>query len=198
MTTITDEMVEDGARAAFEIDWPKDNWTRFRPNDHVPTRYRNIACAALTAALSKLPPAPDCETIQTLLDLLNPLHGSLDEQTYDEKVQENFDAPRDREYDVRVTAQMERDLNQAICILESRKAESPSPPDRNAVIEECAKAAEAHKGSYAKKTNYKHIVRTASPEAIESIRDEERGEDIASEIIARTIRALKTNPGNAA
>lgn len=37
--------------------------------------------------------ALDAETIQTLLDLLNPLHGSLDEQTYNEKIKENFDAP---------------------------------------------------------------------------------------------------------
>ncbi len=62
----------------------------------------------------------DKETIQTLLDLLNPLHGSLDEQTYDERLKENFDAPRDREYDVRVTAQQERDLTQAVVILEMR------------------------------------------------------------------------------
>jgi hypothetical protein len=62
----------------------------------------------------------DIETIQTLLDLLNPLHGSLDRQTYDEKVKANFDAPRDAEYVVDITAQMERDLTQAVCILESR------------------------------------------------------------------------------
>lgn len=60
------------------------------------------------------------DTIQTLLDLLNPLHGSLDEQTYDEKVREGFDGSPDAEYDVRVTAQMERDLSQAVCILENR------------------------------------------------------------------------------
>jgi hypothetical protein len=64
----------------------------------------------------------DAETIQTLLDLLNPLHGSLDKQTYDEKMREEFDAPRDREYEVTVTAQQERDLNQAVLILEDRKA----------------------------------------------------------------------------
>ena len=65
--------------------------------------------------------ALDAETIQTLLDLLNPLHGSLDEQTYDDKVRENFDAPRDAEYEVKVTAQMERDLTRAVCILENCK-----------------------------------------------------------------------------
>ena len=63
----------------------------------------------------------DADTIQTLLDLLNPLHGSLDRQTYDERVRQNFDAPRDSEYDVVVTAQMERDLTQAVMILEDRK-----------------------------------------------------------------------------
>lgn len=65
MTTITEKMVEGGARAAFKVDWPKDNWTRFQPDDHVPTRYRNIARAALTAALSKLPPEPQWQPIET-------------------------------------------------------------------------------------------------------------------------------------
>ena len=60
------------------------------------------------------------EDIETLLALLNPLHGDLDKQTYDEKVSLCFDAPRDHEYAVTVTAQQERDLNQAILILESR------------------------------------------------------------------------------
>jgi hypothetical protein len=64
----------------------------------------------------------DRETIQTLLDLLNPLHGALDRQTYDEKVRENFDAPRDAEYEVTITAQQERDLTQAVMILENRRA----------------------------------------------------------------------------
>ena len=64
----------------------------------------------------------DVETIRTLLDLLNPLHGALDEQTYDTKLRENFDAPRDAEYAVNVTAQQERDLTQAVLILENRLA----------------------------------------------------------------------------
>jgi hypothetical protein len=63
------------------------------------------------------------ETIQTLLDLLNPLHGSLDRQTYDDKVKANFDLPGDAEHDVTITAQQERDLTQAVCILESRLRE---------------------------------------------------------------------------
>lgn len=62
----------------------------------------------------------DRETIQILLDLLNPLHGSLDKQTYDEKIKENFDAPADCEYAVNVTAQQERDLTQAVLILQDR------------------------------------------------------------------------------
>lgn len=65
----------------------------------------------------------DAETIQTLLDLLNPLHGEIDRQTYDEKVRENFDAPADAEYNVDITARMERDLTQAVLILEDRKAQ---------------------------------------------------------------------------
>lgn len=62
----------------------------------------------------------DRETLETLLALLNPLHGSLDRQTYDEKVRENFDAPDDAEYAVTITARQERDLTQAVCILEAR------------------------------------------------------------------------------
>lgn len=69
----------------------------------------------------------DRETIQTLLDLLNPLHSSLDLQTYDDKVKENFDAPRDAEYNVNVTTQMERDLTQAVCILEDRLKQAREP-----------------------------------------------------------------------
>lgn len=65
----------------------------------------------------------DRETTKTILDLLNPLHGSLDRQTYDEKVKADFDAPRDAEYNVDITAQQERDLTQAVCILESRLRE---------------------------------------------------------------------------
>lgn len=67
--------------------------------------------------------APDFthrETLLTLLQLLNPIHSSLDKQTYDDKVKEGFDAPPDAEYGVNVTAQQERDLTQAVCILESR------------------------------------------------------------------------------
>ena len=62
----------------------------------------------------------DHDTIKILLDLLNPLHGSLDRQTYDEKHRANFDAPDDAEYNVDITAQQERDLCQAVMILESR------------------------------------------------------------------------------
>ena len=64
----------------------------------------------------------DLETIQTLLDLLNPLHGSLDEQVYDDKLRENFDAPRDYEHHVMVTWGQESDLTQAVRILEDRRA----------------------------------------------------------------------------
>jgi hypothetical protein len=68
----------------------------------------------------------DRETIQTLLDLLNPLHGSLDRQTYDE----SRDDPGDAEYAVTITAQQERDLTMAIIILENRlRVLSRSDPD---------------------------------------------------------------------
>ena len=59
---------------------------------------------------------------------------------------------------------------------------------RAAALEEAAKIAEAHVGAAerdraARKQNF------MSPEARESIRDEERGETIASQIIAQNIRA---------
>ena len=84
--------------------------------------------AAARGAPNIEPPCPECgrsdqldrETIQILLDLLNPLHGELDRQTYDQKVRDNFDAPGDSEYNVDITARMERDLTQAVCILENR------------------------------------------------------------------------------
>lgn len=62
----------------------------------------------------------DKETIQTLLDLLNPLHGELDRQTYDIKLRESFDLPDDAEYNVDITARMERTQAQAVKILEDR------------------------------------------------------------------------------
>jgi ribA/ribD-fused uncharacterized protein len=72
------------------------------------------------------PPEPDAETIQTLLDLLNPLHGEMDRQLPEQFTDEHeWDAPPDREYNVNITAQMERDLTQAVLILENRKRSSP-------------------------------------------------------------------------
>lgn len=59
------------------------------------------------------------ETLRTVLDLINPLHGSLDLQTYDERHRENFDGA-DSEFAVNVTNQQERDLTQAVLILEGR------------------------------------------------------------------------------
>lgn len=63
----------------------------------------------------------DKETIQTLLDLLNPLHGALDKRTMD-LPEQNYpaDFSRDDEMDVIVTRGMERDLTQAVSILEDR------------------------------------------------------------------------------
>lgn len=66
----------------------------------------------------------DTETIHILLDLLNPLHGSLDRQMYVDKPNPDFDPHPDDENDVIVTAKMERDLTQAVCILEDRKRQS--------------------------------------------------------------------------
>lgn len=63
----------------------------------------------------------DLETIQTLLDLLNPLHGALDDQISDEVVREELELPKDHEHHVVITPQMERDLTKAVLILEKLK-----------------------------------------------------------------------------
>lgn len=96
----------------------------------------NPAKTPTPASAAKL----DAETIQTLLDLLNPLHGSLDEQTYDEKVKEGFDAPHDAEYSVNVTARQERDLTQAVLILEDRKRAAASTPAPASAQDDLVKA----------------------------------------------------------
>lgn len=83
----------------------------------------------------------DSETIQILLDLLNPLHGSLDEQTYDEVHRAELDLPKDYEHDVIVTRQMERDLTQAVLILENRKRDKQLP--RHASVAQASSAKEA-------------------------------------------------------
>lgn len=63
----------------------------------------------------------DRETLQIVLDLINPLHGSLDVQVTEQFTDEReLDPPKDREYSVDITWQMERDLTQAVCILERR------------------------------------------------------------------------------
>jgi hypothetical protein len=86
----------------------------------------------------------DRDTIQTLLDLLNPLHGSLDVQVTEQFTDEReLDPPNDREYNVSVTWQMERNLTMAIIILENRlrklendpqyPADHPAPGDLGSI-----------------------------------------------------------------
>jgi hypothetical protein len=70
----------------------------------------------------------DLETVQILLDLLNPLHGEIDRQLPNQFTdEEEWDAPADREYNVNITAQMERDLTQAVMILERRRRDYIPP-----------------------------------------------------------------------
>jgi hypothetical protein len=89
-----------------------------------PERPFSATVKDVVAALSAPPSVAD---VQTLLDLLNPLHGSLDRQTMNDKRHEP--AP-DAEFDVTVTAQQEQDLTQAILILEAanRRNKCPSEP----------------------------------------------------------------------
>lgn len=70
----------------------------------------------------------DIETISILLDLLNPLHGSMDRQVNDQRTDEDYmDPPADREYAVNITARQERDLTQAVMILERRRRDYTPP-----------------------------------------------------------------------
>lgn len=68
----------------------------------------------------------DKETTQTLLDLLNPLHGSLDRQTYGENLRSDFNLLDDHKHDVIVTQKEERDLTQAVMIIELRLSAVPT------------------------------------------------------------------------
>jgi len=68
----------------------------------------------------------DKETIEILLELLNPLHGELDQQLYDERLREELEIPRDRQWNVDISEGMERDLCQAVLILEARKRDAVS------------------------------------------------------------------------
>lgn len=80
------------------------------------------AALALAPVQSATREALDGETIQTLLDLLNPIHGALDYQIHINSEGEHvYDAPPDYEHSVTVLAQQERDLTQAVLILENRK-----------------------------------------------------------------------------
>lgn len=66
------------------------------------TACRRKADAGLIAA------APD------LLAILDELEGSFDEQTYQEKAREDFDAPDDREYSVNITAKQLRAISSVL------------------------------------------------------------------------------------
>lgn len=94
------------------------------PADELPTivagAYR-VADAMLAERAKGRAPSMDKETIQTLLDLLNPLYGALDKRTMD-LPEQNYpaDFSREDEFDVLVTRGMERDLTQAVSILQNR------------------------------------------------------------------------------
>jgi hypothetical protein len=69
----------------------------------------------------------DRNTAQTLLDLLNPLHRTLDDQTSDDVVREELELPRDYEHNVGITPQMAGDLTKAVLILEKAIDATASP-----------------------------------------------------------------------
>ena len=56
-------------------------------------------------------------------ELLSELEGTFDEQTYAEKVREDFDAPDDREYEVNVTAKQLRAISKILNGLQSTSNE---------------------------------------------------------------------------
>lgn len=63
----------------------------------------------------------DCDMIQKLLGLLNPLHGSMDRQVYNQVTDEHeLDAPSDREYDITITAKQVHEFTWAVMLLEAR------------------------------------------------------------------------------
>lgn len=112
------EAIETAARAC-------DRWIRSK------NLHESLAAQSIQKEIRSLKrpdPSPSAtdelaahrETLQTLLDLLNPLHGSLDRQMYVDKQTPDFDPHPDDESDVIVTAKMERDLTQAVRIIESR------------------------------------------------------------------------------
>jgi hypothetical protein len=49
-----DEMIESLAKDLFLIDYPKDKWERFKPDDWAPNHYRAVASAALAKAIEKM------------------------------------------------------------------------------------------------------------------------------------------------
>ena len=129
-----EEYLGDGLYASFDgfmftLRAPRehgDHWVVLEPG--VMKAFDEYRERTLRAAIHHLRPRIEAleavlrEDINILLNLLNPLHSELDKQSYDEKLSQNFDAPPDAEYNVNITAQMERDLTQAVLILESRRA----------------------------------------------------------------------------
>lgn len=107
-----------GAPAGFIPEPPKEPGTC--KCGAAPINKDGMCATCADAAQPKL----ESETIQILLDLLNPLHGEIDRQTYDERYKQGFDAPADAEYNIDITARMERDLTQAVLILEDRRRSS--------------------------------------------------------------------------
>ena len=83
-------------------------------------------------------------------------------------------------------------LSEALDALDAR--DKALAEARAAAIEECAKVALVHRGSAAKKRQEKAKLPKMSPDTMNEILAEERGEDIAVEIIAAAIRALR-DPG---
>jgi hypothetical protein len=64
------------------------------------------------------------EDFRAILELINPLHGEIDRQVMDQREFKGseMDTPDDAEYSVNITAKHERDLTQAVLLLESRLA----------------------------------------------------------------------------
>src|SRR6266478_1762046 len=112
------------ALAATPADDAVKRWREAHPgNDLVVPDRANIVVWLLEQHDAHAQSALDAETIQTLLDLLNPIHGEMDRQLPAQFTDEReWDAPDDREYNINITARMERDLTQAVLLLENRRA----------------------------------------------------------------------------
>ena len=107
---LTDERISDLAREA-QIAFCLDKFASFE---------MALARAVEAAVIAALDERPQAEPVvhAALFAIANELHGSFDEQTYEEKRRAEFDLPDDSELSVTITVKQERALSNAIIAVE--------------------------------------------------------------------------------